>query len=124
MMRQIRISKSEDTVQIFNLYRAESWQSFSMKVVESLLEKSDYLVIEENGEIIGFVRYLTDNILTTFIAELVIKSDCRKQGFGTQLIDVVQKRHPHTRLELISEADTFYEAIGFRKVGTGYRRTK
>lgn len=122
-MREVRPASNLDIVQIFELYKYEGWQSFSKSKIVELLETSSYLVITEDEKIIAFARYLTDGVMTTFVAEILVSPAFRRQGLGRMLIEEIKNRTHGTRLELISEADGFYEYLGFRKVGTGYRKT-
>lgn len=122
-MFRIRDGIEADALNLFKLYHAEGWTSFSQNKMTSLLVGSSYLVVEGNGEIVAFARYLTDGVLTTFVAEILVAPDFRGQGIGKMLVDEIHQRTMGTRLELISEADDFYEYLGFRKVGQGYRLT-
>ncbi|MTV64632.1 GNAT family N-acetyltransferase, partial [Streptococcus pneumoniae] len=79
------------------------------------------LVVEENQKILGFARYLTDEVMTTFLAEIIIDKAYRGKGLGRRLIAEIHQKHPLTRIELISEADGFYRSISFKPVGTGFR---
>lgn len=121
-MRQIRPATHSDVAQLFNLYHREGWASFSEDKIAELLEKSVYLVVTEDDKIIAFARYLTDGLMTTFLAEIMVSPACRGQGLGRVLIEEIKNQTHGTRLELISEVDGFYEQLGFRKVGQGYRK--
>lgn len=46
-------------------------------VVKSLMNSSTYLVLEQDGAVVGFARYLTDGQLTTFVSELVVAESYR-----------------------------------------------
>lgn len=120
-MLEIRRAIQSDVGLIFDLYHEEGWNSFSKSKIAELLEKSLYLVVTKNEKIIAVARYLTDGIMTTFLAEILVSQAFRCQGLGKMLIEEIRKQTDGTRLELISEADEFYEHLGFRKVGTGYR---
>lgn len=122
-MLEIRRAIQSDVGLIFDLYHEEGWNSFSKSKIAELLEKSIYLVVTEDEKIIAVARYLTDGIMTTFLAEILVSQAFRCQGLGKMLIEEIRKQTDGTRLELISEADEFYEHLGFRKVGTGYRKT-
>jgi hypothetical protein len=39
------------------------------------------------------------------------------------LIAEIHQKYPLTRIELISEADGFYQTVGFKPVGTGLRKS-
>ncbi|HEM6116682.1 GNAT family N-acetyltransferase [Streptococcus pluranimalium] len=120
-MRKVRFADSEDMVSLSKLYQSQGWESFTEERIVHLLESSHYMLIEENGVIIAFLRYLTDDVLTTFIAEILVDKAFRGQGLGRLLVEEIMNLHPKTRLELISEADDFYNHLGFRNVGKGYR---
>lgn len=120
-MRKVRFADSEDMVSLSKLYQSQGWESFTEERIVHLLESSHYMLIEENGVIIAFLRYLTDDVLTTFIAEILVDKAFRGQGLGWLLVEEIMNLHPKTRLELISEADDFYDHLGFRNVGKGYR---
>ena len=85
---------------------------------------SHYVVVEENQKILGFARYLTDEVMTTFLAEIIIDKSYRGKGLGRQLIEEIHKKYPLTRIELISEVDGFYQTVGFKPVGTGFRKSE
>ena len=48
----------------------------------------------------------------------------RRQGLGRHLIEEIEARLPATRIELVSEEDGFYKALGFSFVGNGFRLRK
>ena len=111
----IRPASRKDCQAIYSLYKSEKWLSFTEEKVRSLFSTnlSHYLVLEEDQKILGFARYLTDEVLTTFLAEIIIDKSHRRKELGQQLIEEIHKKYPLTRIELISEADGFYRAISF-----------
>ena len=120
---RLRTAIFSDLDELFALYQAEQWTNFSRKKIESMIlaPASHYLVLEQNGEILAFIRYLTDEVETTFIGELIVSKNYRKQGFGRRLIEEVAARHPETRMELVSEQDDFYRKLGFVEIGNALR---
>ena len=122
----IRPASRKDCQAIYSLYQSENWLSFTEEKVTSLFSTnlSHYLVLEEDQKILGFARYLTDEVLTTFLAEIIIDKSHRRKELGQQLIEEIHKKYPLTRIELISEADGFYRSISFKPVGTGYRKSE
>lgn len=60
-MRKVRFADSEDMVSLSKLYQSQGWESFTEERIVHLLESSHYILIEENGVIIAFLRYLTDD---------------------------------------------------------------
>ena len=71
-----------------------------------------------------FCRYITDDVETTFIGEIIVAKSHRRQGLGRHLIEEIEARLPATRIELVSEEDGFYKALGFSFVGNGFRLRK
>ena len=122
----IRPASTNDFQAIYDLYQTEKWMSFTEEKVTSLFSTnlSHYVVVEENQKILGFARYLTDEVMTTFLAEIIIDKSYRGKGLGQQLIEEIHKKYPLTRIELISEVDGFYQTVGFKPVGTGFRKSE
>ena len=107
---KLRNATSSDLDGLFALYQAEQWTNFTKEKVAAMLAASAsiYLVLEEAGEIIGFARYITDDVETTFIGEIIVAKSHRRQGLGRRLIEEIEARLPATRIELASEEDGFY----------------
>ena len=122
----IRPASIKDCQAIYTLYQNEKWISFTEEKVRSLFSTnlSHYLVVEENQKILGFARYLTDEVMTTFLAEIIIDKAYRGKGLGRRLIAEIHQKYPLTRIELISEVDGFYRSISFKPVGTGFRKSE
>lgn len=119
----LRNATSSDLDGLFALYQAEQWTNFTKEKVAAMLAASAsiYLVLEEAGEIIGFARYITDDVETTFIGEIIVAKSHRRQGLGRRLIEEIEARLPATRIELASEEDGFYKALGCVPIGTALR---
>ena len=122
----IRPASTNDFQAIYALYQTEKWMSFTEEKVTSLFSTnlSHYVVVEENQKILAFARYLTDEVMTTFLAEIIIDKSYRGKGLGQRLIEDIRKKYPLTRIELISEVDGFYQTVGFKPVGTGFRKSE
>ena len=122
----IRKYKREDFKNIQELYKEEGWMTFVNREEDAIRawENSNItLVMERNGEIIGFLRGISDGYISTYIAEVMIKKELRGRGIGGMLIEACHKEFPCARIDLISseEAHAFYrrnefrEMVGFRK---------
>ncbi|MGT2846808.1 GNAT family N-acetyltransferase [Streptococcus massiliensis] len=122
----LRTATPSDLDGLFALYQAEQWTNFTKEKVAAMLEASAsiWLVLEEAGEIIGFARYITDGVETTFIGEIIVAKSHRRQGLGRRLIEEIEARQPATRIELASEEDGFYKALGFIPIGSALRLRK
>ena len=123
---KIRTVTEHDIDSIINACLIENWTTFHLRrqaFMESL--KNCALIVAYDGDVfVGFARAISDGLLTTFICELLVIEAYRGKGIGKKLVQHIWDIFPETRIDLISEADGFYEKLGFRTVGTGFRNSK
>lgn len=100
----------------------EGWASFSSPVFTPALKSSLLKCAYIGQEFAGFARAITDGYLTIFLCEVLVVPLYRGLGVGRALVDAIGQDYPTARMDLISESDGFYEKLGMRKIGTGYRR--
>lgn len=72
------------------------------------------------GELLGLAQTMSDGEIQTFLAILIVAQAHRGRGVGQALVAAVLRRSPGIRLDLISEADGFYEKLGFTRM-SGFR---
>ncbi len=122
----IRNVKESDIAQIYNLYKLEGWRPFIDEKcrVEKLVTVSDsrFIIAESDDKVIGFARYLTDNVFTVFLAEIIVDKNYRKKGVGKAIINAISEQNKGLKIELITDNPKFYQCLGFAKVGDGYRK--
>ena len=118
---KIRPQEPSDGPALFQLYSQQGWNSFSQELLEQLLTASHWLILEQEGQIIGSARYLTDGLRTIYLCELLVKAEYRCQGYGSLLMAELQRLYPSLRIDLISDADAFYDSFQMRRIGMGYR---
>ena len=118
---KIRPQEPSDGPVLFQLYSQQGWNSFSQELLEQLLTTSHWLILEQEGQIIGSARYLTDGLRTIYLCELLVKAEYRRQGYGSLLMAELQRLYPSLRIDLISDADAFYDSLQMRRRGMGYR---
>lgn len=118
---KIRPQEPSDGPTLFQLYAQQGWNSFSQELLEQLLTASHWLILEQEGQIIGSARYLTDGLRTIYLCELLVKAEYQRQGYGSLLMAELQRLNPSLRIDLISDADAFYDSLQMRQRGMGYR---
>ena len=118
---KIRPQEPSDGPALFQLYSQQGWNSFSQELLEQLLTASHWLILEQEGQIIGSARYLTDGLRTVYLCELLVKAEYRCQGYCSLLMADLQRLYPSLRIDLISDADAFYDSLQMRRRGMGYR---
>jgi RimJ/RimL family protein N-acetyltransferase len=123
----LRNFEEADFPSIQRLSDLEGWPTPSNRPAEALSAwQNSYpaLVAVHQGQVIGFLRAITDRAVTTYIAELLVAAIWRGQGIGNALIEACHEQVPSTRLDLLSTdlEDSFYQADGFRRF-QGFRKS-
>ncbi len=104
--------------EIIDLYIDNGWvgkQPYSIdKTKKSFLNSTFHFFLTENNKLIGFTRGFSDDVLCTWIAEIVIAKEKQKCGFGSLLILEVVKRYKHTAIyaETLKGKEKFFEKHG------------
>lgn len=74
-----------------------------------------WVTARENGELIGFMRGISDYCYRTFIADLAVNEQFQRKGIGRKILEKTREIAPSARLILFSaeEAEGFYQKLGF-----------
>ncbi|WP_214798483.1 MULTISPECIES: GNAT family N-acetyltransferase [unclassified Exiguobacterium] len=124
----IRAYVSSDFEHIQQLNRDEGWTQLVERneLTREAWKQSNvtYVMESENGEIVAYLRGLTDTTVTLFVCELLVAPAYRKRGLGEQLLQHIHALHPTTRIELLANqlSHTYYEKLRFRPF-YGFRKT-
>jgi aralkylamine N-acetyltransferase len=81
--------------QIQNLYRiAEWWPSDldDLSLIEKMIQGSHFFIIaHDSNAIIGMGRSISDRVSDGYIQDVVVNSNYRNQGIGTQIVAMLIK---------------------------------
>ncbi|MFX4305654.1 GNAT family N-acetyltransferase [Exiguobacterium sp. A1_3_1] len=127
MTEQIRRFQPDDFEQIHRLNALEGWQDLvadQERTRNAWMNANAAFVLESDGEILAYVRALTDGSVTTFVCELLVSRTARKRGYGQQLLDHLQLTYL-TRIDLLAtrQSASFYEQQEFRAFH-GFRKSR
>ncbi|MGE7366352.1 GNAT family N-acetyltransferase [Desemzia incerta] len=103
------------------LYDSVGWSAYT-KDMEKLLrgiQNSFTITAYKEQELIGLVRYITDEETILFVQDLLVKPDFQRQGVGGELLDRVLNKHPEVNQNLLLTDRTentisFYKRQGFK----------
>ena len=123
----IRPYEEHDFDQIQALNEAEGWQQLVRQgeLTRKAWQQSNVAyVVEAEGQVIAYLRGLTDTTVSLYVCELLIAASHRRLGIGERLLSHVHALYPETRLEMLASASshTYYEKLNFRPF-YGYRKT-
>ena len=118
----IETFNSEQIEDLCQLYKVSWWgNTREISDINIMLANSDInlgICEQHNQKLVGFTRVLTDFIYRAVIWDVMVASDCQKQGLGSQLITEVFN-HPKLQnvevfmLVCLPEMIPFYEKLGF-----------
>ena len=123
----IRAWRASDFPDIQQFSGAEGWptpQERSDEALNAWRQSWPALVATHGERLIGFLRALSDGYVTTYIAEILVIPEWRRNRVGAALVEICHQLFPSTRIDLLSteEADRFYRAAGFREF-RGFRKS-
>ena len=114
---QIRLETDIEKIKIedvISIYLENGWgDSYDPAFVKNYFTSSTYSVFaidEQSNRLVGFVRVLSDNYQTTWIAEILVSPSYQRKGVGTTLISEVKNRFCHTSIyaETFSGSEEFF----------------
>lgn len=123
----IRLYEEKDFPAIHKLNEQEGWSNLVEKQEQTKAAwqgSNAALVAEQDDQLVGCVRALTDGAITLYICELLIEKNSRGSGIGGKLMNRLHAIYPDTRVELLanSTSRSYYEAKDFRAF-YGFRKT-
>ena len=86
------------------------------QLLERMLLGSNLLITaRSDGQLVGFLRGLSDFCYRSFITDLAVSQAYQRNGIGRQLLKIAREQAPEARLILFSAEDAlpFYEKLGF-----------
>ncbi len=116
-----------DYDKILDLVKQEKLTSFYRKdkrLYKEAMANSETFVLEDEGEIIGYMRCISDFTYTTYVMELVAKDTADKVEVFKQLIRKAERLALYGNCNLICddiETEVIYHKMGFKKIGDGFR---
>ena len=119
----IRLSRASEIDDIMTLWLEANLQAHDFVPKEYWLSHYDEVkteiakgvfMYEQDGRIFGFI-----GLIGNYVAGLFVRTDKRRVGIGTALIEFCKEQNPILELHVFeknTEAVSFYEKNGFKKI--------
>ncbi len=85
--------------------------------LNKMIQGSNLLVtVRKDGQLIGFLRGLSDFCYRCFIADLAVAKSYQGKGIGREILKFTRSLAPEARLILFAaeDAEPFYQKLGFK----------
>lgn len=120
-------SSNPDRQALLALYSDAGWGAYTAfpDVLAAAVRNSLYVLTACHGsELVGLVRAVGDGLTITYIQDILVLREYRRQGIGTALMKMVLDRFSHVRQVVLLTDDTeatrrFYESLGFESCDRG-----
>jgi ribosomal protein S18 acetylase RimI-like enzyme len=120
----LRPYERRDLEGVLALCRAEGWPSLPADPARAdriLTNPGVTTYVAVDGDAVaGFASVLSDGELQAYLATLVVADDHRRQHLGTRLVQAAFAACGAERLDVLSDADAFYERLVHRR-WSGFR---
>ena len=128
-MKEVSELTSEHIKQLHNLYQGEWWTKGRTREDTAKCVNGSQIcvgIIDENENLVGFVRVITDFIYKALLLDLIIKEENRKSGLGEKLINLIKnhkklKEVKHFELYCLPELEEYYAKHGFTSEVSGIK---
>ena len=122
---QYKVNSQFDNLELNSLF-ADAWpgphqnEDFSRVLRHSL----GYVCAYKEGELVGFVNIAWDGGAHAFLLDTTVRSDCRRQGIGRQLVRHAEELTQKNGVEWLHvnfepQYEEFYRKCGFRESRAG-----
>ena len=124
LKKDIYISRNKEDIDIKQLVKLLHTSYWAANREEELIVKTVensfcYGVLDEEKNLIGFARIITDFVTAFYLMDVIIEESCRRKGYGKMLLNEIMKDVGHLYGVLHTDsARGLYEAYGFTVTAT------
>lgn len=121
-MKIFRYKRDHEDAVIAAIKDDPNWDIFtSARAIDKYrkrLHESITYVCYEGETFAGYLRALHDDGFAIYISELFVVPEMRNRKIGRMLIAKVKMDFRHLTVYALSDEDTYYEKLGYRRVGS------
>lgn len=109
------------TQEFAELHSSVGWgklQDYDLELIGKVIKKTSNIYVRDMYEkLVGLTRVFSDNIFTSYIADIVVNPEYQKQGIGTEMLEMVKQNFKGTGIfcEANFASSKLLENCGFIK---------
>ena len=120
----VRPFEQRDLEGVLALCRAEGWPSLPADPARAVRILTNpgvtTFVADERGVVVGFAYVVSDGGIQAYLASMAVAARHRRRGVGRRLVEAAFAGCGAQWLDLLSDADAFYEAFPHKR-WSGFR---
>ena len=109
---------------IIELYNEVGWTAYTKEpenLHKAFLHSSLVLIAQENAEIIGVLRSLSDFTAVHYLQDILVSPTHQKKGIGTRLLSEALEYFKDVRTHILLTDDEekqalFYQSLGYKNI--------
>jgi ribosomal protein S18 acetylase RimI-like enzyme len=105
------------------LFKSVGWGRREPEDLRAAFSKSTFKCFAfDDAKLVGFGRTIDDGRYMATIVDMIVRPEYQRRGIGHQIMQNLQARLTgflYVTLTAVSEAQPFYEKLGWRKMKTG-----
>ena len=110
-----------DTNQLIELYKDAGWSAYTKdtaKLMRAINKSAQVYCAYCEDKVVGFARTIGDGESITYVQDLLVHSEYRRNGIGTELMKLIfDDNIDVSKIVLLADindnADSFYKSLGF-----------
>lgn len=96
----------------------EEWKEYLNPGYRKALDNSITFVALIEDELCGYSRSLSDSGLFIWVVDLLVEKSRRGLSIGKKLMECILTDFPDIDVFVMSDVDTYYEKLGYKKEGS------
>lgn len=102
----------------------DEWKDYLQEGYQEALEESITYVAYVDDFLCGYVRSMSDFGLFVIVIDLLVHKEHRGNAIGKKLLDCIALKYSNQDIYVLSDADGYYEKIGYDKEGSIFKVTR
>lgn len=118
-----RYQEASDYDALLLLIRSEGseWKAYTGSKYKKALKDSLSYVAYTNDTLCAYLRSIEDCGIYFWVVDLLVHENFRGRRIGKQLLDVLISDLPDQEIYVMSDADAYYQKLGYSKEGSVFR---